>query len=65
MSELKEILAKHGFQMKKQFGQNFLADNNLLESIVSASGVDKQTTVVEIGCGAGTLTRAIAKQVRL
>ena len=64
MSELKEILAKHGFQMKKQFGQNFLADNNLLESIVSASGVDKQTTVVEIGCGAGTLTRAIAKQVK-
>lgn len=64
MSELREILEKHGFKMKKQFGQNFLSDGNLLDSIVSASGVTKQTTVVEIGCGAGTLTRAIAKQAK-
>ena len=64
MSELREILQKHGFQMKKQFGQNFLSDGNLLDSIVSASGVTKDTTVVEIGCGAGTLTRAIAKQAK-
>ena len=64
MSELREILDKYGFKMKKQFGQNFLSDNNLLYSIVSASGVTKDTTVVEIGCGAGTLTRAIAKQAK-
>lgn len=64
MSELREILEKHGFKMKKQFGQNFLSDGNLLDSIVSASGVTKETTVVEIGCGAGTLTRAIAKQAK-
>ena len=64
MSELREILQKHGFQMKKQFGQNFLSDGNLLDSIVSASGVSGETTVVEIGCGAGTLTRAIAKQAK-
>ena len=64
MSELREILQKHGFQMKKQFGQNFLSDGNLLDSIVSASGVTEDTTVVEIGCGAGTLTRAIARQAK-
>ena len=64
MSELREILQKHGFQMKKQFGQNFLSDGNLLDSIVTASGVTEDTTVVEIGCGAGTLTRAIAKQAK-
>ena len=64
MSELRDVLQKHGFQMKKQFGQNFLSDGNLLDSIVSASGVTKDTTVVEIGCGAGTLTRAIARQAK-
>ncbi len=64
MSELREILQKHGFQMKKQFGQNFLTDGNLLDSIVAASGVDERTTVVEIGCGAGTLTRAIASRAK-
>ncbi|MBQ7368134.1 MAG: ribosomal RNA small subunit methyltransferase A [Clostridia bacterium] len=64
MSELREILQKHGFQMKKQFGQNFLTDGNLLDSIVAESGVDETTTVVEIGCGAGTLTRAIASRAK-
>ena len=62
--ELRSILEKHGFQFKKQFGQNFLTDVNLLDSIVAASGIDENTTVVEIGCGAGTLTRAIAKKAK-
>ena len=64
MSELKTLLERHGFRFKKQFGQNFLSDNNLLDSIVSLAGVDESATVVEIGCGAGTLTRAIAKKAK-
>ncbi|MBQ9118012.1 MAG: ribosomal RNA small subunit methyltransferase A [Clostridia bacterium] len=62
--DLRSILQKHGFEFKKQFGQNFLTDVNLLESIVSLSGIDENTTVVEIGCGAGTLTRAIAQKAK-
>ena len=58
------MLERHGFRFKKQFGQNFLSDNNLLDSIVSLAGVDESATVVEIGCGAGTLTRAIAKKAK-
>ena len=64
MSELRDVLQKHGFRFKKQFGQNFISDGNLLSSIVSASGVTKETTVVEIGCGAGTLTRALAEAAK-
>ena len=64
MSELKTVLDKHGFRFKKQFGQNFLSDTNLLDSIVTASGIDENTTVVEIGCGAGSLTKAIAKKAK-
>ena len=64
MQDLKSILVRHGFQFKKQFGQNFISDTNLLDSIVSASGIDENTTVVEIGCGAGTLTRAIAEKAK-
>ena len=64
MQDLRSVLQKHGFQFKKQFGQNFISDTNLLSSIVTASGIDKDTTVVEIGCGAGTLTRAIAEQAK-
>lgn len=62
--DLRSILQKHGFQFKKQFGQNFISDKNLLDSIVTASGIDGQTTVLEIGCGAGTLTRALAERAK-
>ncbi len=64
MQDLKSILTRHGFHFKKQFGQNFISDTNLLESIVVASGIDENTTVVEIGCGAGTLTRALAERAK-
>ena len=64
MQDLRGILQKHGFSFKKQFGQNFISDVNLLASIVEASGIDGETTVVEIGCGAGTLTRAIAERAK-
>lgn len=64
MQELRVVLEKHGFHFKKQFGQNFISDTNLLRSIVEASGIDKDTTVVEIGCGAGTLTRALAEAAK-
>ena len=64
MQELRTVLEKHGFRFKKQFGQNFISDTNLLKSIVEASGITKDTTVVEIGCGAGTLTRALAEEAK-
>ena len=64
MQDLRSILEKHGFHFKKQFGQNFISDTNLLKSIVEASGITKDATVVEIGCGAGTLTRALAEAAK-
>ena len=45
MQELRSVLEKHGFHFKKQFGQNFISDGNLLHSIVEASGITKDTTV--------------------
>ncbi|MCH5142898.1 MAG: 16S rRNA (adenine(1518)-N(6)/adenine(1519)-N(6))-dimethyltransferase RsmA [Clostridiales bacterium] len=57
---VKEILAENNFGFKKKFGQNFITDKNLLESIVSLAEVGADDTVIEIGCGAGTLTRALA-----
>lgn len=64
MEDLHSILAKYGFRFKKQFGQNFISDANLLKSIVSAAGITDGDVVVEIGCGAGTLTRALAEKAK-
>ncbi len=62
--DIKSLLKQKQFTFEKKFGQNFLTDSELLASIVSRSGVDKNSVVIEIGVGAGTLTREIAKQVK-
>ena len=63
-SNVKNTLRETGFGFKKRLGQNFITDKNLLSSIVREAGVEKTDNVIEIGCGAGTLTRAIAESAR-
>ncbi|MDE6474985.1 MAG: 16S rRNA (adenine(1518)-N(6)/adenine(1519)-N(6))-dimethyltransferase RsmA [Clostridia bacterium] len=60
MSNIKQILSDHNFRFNKQFGQNFITDTNLLQAMVKDSGVCEDDVVVEIGAGAGTLTRELA-----
>ena len=64
MENLKAILSKHNLTLKKAFGQNFLTDTALLDDIVAKAGVTENDTVLEIGCGAGALTRALAKRAK-
>ncbi|MDD4839597.1 MAG: 16S rRNA (adenine(1518)-N(6)/adenine(1519)-N(6))-dimethyltransferase RsmA [Clostridia bacterium] len=58
---LKEIINATGFRFNKNLGQNFLTDTNLLDAIVVDAGVTANDIIVEIGTGAGTLTRSLAK----
>lgn len=60
-TELKALLNRHGFNFSKTLGQNFLIDKNVLDKIVSASALNKNSYVLEIGPGAGTLTRQLAE----
>ncbi len=64
METLGETLSKHGFFFKKKFGQNFLTDKNLLDAVVRDAGVDENTAVLEIGTGAGALTRALSERAK-
>lgn len=61
---VREILAEQKFRFNKQFGQNFITDTNLLQAMVQDAGVTEQDTVVEIGAGAGTLTRQLAQAAK-
>ncbi|MGL5530388.1 MAG: 16S rRNA (adenine(1518)-N(6)/adenine(1519)-N(6))-dimethyltransferase RsmA [Culicoidibacterales bacterium] len=63
-SNTKEILAKHGFSMKKKFGQNFLIDQNVLSNIVERAEVGPTTGVIEIGPGIGALTEHLAHNAK-
>ncbi|MCH5160244.1 MAG: ribosomal RNA small subunit methyltransferase A [Clostridiales bacterium] len=58
--DVKQLLRDMGFRFNKQFGQNFLTDENLLNNICSDAEVSGGT-VLEIGAGAGTLTRVLSK----
>ncbi len=60
----KSILSEHSLTLKKCFGQNFIFDMDYLDRLVSLAGVTGSDTVIEIGCGAGTLTRSLAKKAK-
>lgn len=55
-----EIVKKHEFRFNKSLGQNFLIDDNIIDKIISGSGVKVGDKVIEVGPGIGTLTREIA-----
>lgn len=60
-SRTKEILKKHGFSLKKSLGQNFIVDPNILAKIVEAAELDKETNVIEVGPGIGSLTEYLGR----
>ena len=51
------------FEFKKSFGQNFLKDNNITEGIASAINYKENSLVIEIGPGAGALTKKLLPKV--
>lgn len=62
--KMKELLNKYNFDFKKKFGQNFIIDENIINSILSKSNVDKDTLVIEIGPGAGSLTYKLSEYAK-
>ena len=61
VSKIKETLSKNNFNCKKKFGQNFIVDKNIIDNIIKKSEIDKDTLVIEIGPGAGSLTSELGK----
>ena len=63
-NDLRTLLKKHNLSLKKAYGQNFLTDQGLLLDIVEKAGVTKDDVVLEIGVGAGALTRVLASKAK-
>lgn len=49
---------------KKQFGQNFLVDENIIRDIITSIRPEADDNLVEIGPGLGALTRPLLKQLK-
>lgn len=55
---------KHEIRHKHSLGQNFITDDKLFAQLVNLSGVGQDDCVLEIGAGAGGLTKALAERCR-
>ena len=62
--EIRALLERHGLVARKDLGQNFLADERVAAKLAALAGVGPEDTVLEIGCGLGLLTRAVAARAR-
>lgn len=60
---VKDIIDIYNFRFSKSLGQNFLVDKNFVEKIVDRADV-KDTNVLEIGPGIGTITYEMAKSAK-
>ncbi len=61
---IKQIMAMFGINFRKEFGQNFLTDNMVVEDIADNCCDDADSTILEIGPGIGSLTRELAERYR-
>ncbi len=60
-SELRELLARHGFHFSKAKGQNFLVREWVPERIADAAGAEG-AFVLEVGPGVGALTTQLCRR---
>lgn len=60
--ETQAILNTYKIQANKSLGQNFLIDDNIIESIIESSEIEKEDLIIEIGPGLGVLTDRLLKK---
>lgn len=60
-----KTLNQYNIKAKKKFGQNFLIDENVLDSIVDGANISNEDIVVEIGPGLGNLTEKLLSKAKL
>ena len=61
MSKTKERIRDSQLRYKQGLGQNFIYDEDLLASLVQAAGITKDDDVLEVGPGAGSMTKHLCK----
>ena len=60
--QTRRLLRQSNLRAKKGFGQHFLIDETVLETIISAAELTSGDVVMEIGPGLGILTKELARR---
>lgn len=58
--QIQQLLASAGASPNKRLGQHFLIDLNLMRLLVDSADIQNNDVVLEVGCGTGSLTEALA-----
>ena len=61
MSKTKDRIRESSLRYKKELGQNFLYDEDLLAELTAESGIGPEDDVLEIGPGCGSLTKYLCR----
>ena len=61
---VRQIMSMFHLTFHKEFGQNFLTDRMVVEDIAEECCFDKDSTILEIGPGIGTLTQKLAERYK-
>lgn len=64
LEETKFIMDKYHIKANKSLGQNFLIQEEVIETIVESSQIEKEDLVIEIGPGLGTLTKYLLEKAK-
>ena len=59
--KIKSTLNENGFNIKKKYGQNFIADENTIKKIINSVNIKNKSLIIEIGPGIGSLTHYLSK----
>ncbi len=62
LSHTLQLLRRYDLRARKELGQNFLVDAEILERIITAAELTPADLVVEIGPGLGVLTEQLAQR---
>ena len=61
-SVIRALMSEAGITFRKEFGQNFLINRDVVERIADAAAESPDTLVLEIGPGIGTLTQKLCER---
>jgi 16S rRNA (adenine1518-N6/adenine1519-N6)-dimethyltransferase len=59
---IQQLLYSADIRPNRHLGQHFLIDLNLMRLLVDSAGICSDDVVLEVGCGTGSLTQALAER---
>lgn len=64
LNETRFLIRKYGIKANKSLGQNFLINEEVVNTIVQSANIGQDDLIIEIGPGLGTMTKYLLEKAR-